>query len=471
MSHATHTPTPARPYAPPSGMRRGARSDEPRTRALSASEWLICVVAALGFAFDLYEMLVLPVVLRPALVELGGLQPGTRDFNRWVALLFYVPALAGGAFGLLGAYLTDVFGRRRVLVWSILGYAGAALGAGLAATVPQLLVARCLTVVGVAVEYVAAIAWLAELFPEAGRRERVLGYTQSAAGLGGLLASGVYVLAATHADGLPAVAGGHAPWRYALLFGVAPAVLLAVVRPFLPESPAWRAGGAARRDHAAARSRLAAVLRPGLRRTTVVATVLFACTYGLVSGVLQQTPRVVPGLPDVRTLSPRGIEQAVGRVQFVGELGVIAGRLLFAWLIVRVAGQRRLLAAFLVAALVVVPLVYARATSHGVGAFAAGVFTVALLINGPVSLLWNYLPRVFPTRLRGTGEGVTHNVGSRWLGALAVVLTTQLANVAPGSAAPERLAHAAAITAAVLVAAALVASRFLPEPVGDRLPD
>jgi hypothetical protein len=71
---------------------------------LTPVQWLICVIAAIGFAFDLYEAVVLPVVLRPALAALGNLKPGNPDFNPWVGLLFYVPAAVGGAFGLLGGY-------------------------------------------------------------------------------------------------------------------------------------------------------------------------------------------------------------------------------------------------------------------------------------------------------------------------------------------------------------------------------
>ena len=50
----------------------------------------------------------------------------------WVGLLFYVPAFVGGIFGLLGGYLTDRLGRRRVLTWSILLYAFSAFLAGFA---------------------------------------------------------------------------------------------------------------------------------------------------------------------------------------------------------------------------------------------------------------------------------------------------------------------------------------------------
>src|SRR5215217_647651 len=92
-------------------------------RGLSGVQWLICVIAAIGFAFDTYGLLMAPLIMRPALMELGGLRPGTPEFSRWVGLMFYVPAVAGGIFGLLGGYLTDRLGRRRVLTWSILLYA------------------------------------------------------------------------------------------------------------------------------------------------------------------------------------------------------------------------------------------------------------------------------------------------------------------------------------------------------------
>jgi MFS family permease len=102
-------------------------------------QWLICVVASIGFAFDIYEILMLPLILPPALQELGGIQLGTPQFDHWRDLMFYLPAICGGIFGLLGGYLTDRLGRRRVLVWSILLYAFSALAAGFSTSLPQLL--------------------------------------------------------------------------------------------------------------------------------------------------------------------------------------------------------------------------------------------------------------------------------------------------------------------------------------------
>ena len=161
--------------------------NSPSDSRLTPTQWLICFIAVIGFAFDIYEILMLPLIVRPALLELTGAAPGSPEFQMWVGRLFYIPAFAGGIFGLLGGYLTDRLGRRRVLTYSILIYAVAAFLSGFATSIQMLLVLRCFVFIGVCVEFVAAIAWLAELFPEPKRREKILGYTQAFSSLGGLM--------------------------------------------------------------------------------------------------------------------------------------------------------------------------------------------------------------------------------------------------------------------------------------------
>src|SRR5262245_42176752 len=106
---------------------------------LTSTQWLICIIASIGFAFDIYELLMLPLIVKPAIAALSGAPPtdpswapGGANFVHWARMFFFVPALAGGAFGLVGGYLTDYFGRRRVLTWSILLYAFSAFAAGFA---------------------------------------------------------------------------------------------------------------------------------------------------------------------------------------------------------------------------------------------------------------------------------------------------------------------------------------------------
>src|SRR5215210_6103492 len=175
--------------------------------SLTPIQWLICVIASIGFAFDIYEILMAPLVLPFALPELGGFKPGSKPFLDWVGRLFYIPAVAGGIFGLLGGYLTDRLGRRRVLTWSILLYAVSAFLSGYSTSPVMLLILRSTTFIGVCVEFVAAVAWLAELFPNPHQRETVLGYTQAFSSIGGLLVATANSLAIALAESsrLPAV--------------------------------------------------------------------------------------------------------------------------------------------------------------------------------------------------------------------------------------------------------------------------
>src|SRR5690349_24286289 len=97
-----------------------------RPAPLTGVQWLILVTAGVGFAFDMYEVVVQAIILRPLLMELGPFQPGTPVFNTWAGLMLFLPTLIGGLTALVGGYLTDRIGRQRVLVWSIVAYGIAA---------------------------------------------------------------------------------------------------------------------------------------------------------------------------------------------------------------------------------------------------------------------------------------------------------------------------------------------------------
>ena len=435
---------------------------------LTPQQWLICAIAALGFAFDIYEVLMAPLVVGPAIGELTGARPGTPEFNYWVGLFFWVPAIVGGAFGLLGGYLTDRFGRRRVLVWSILLYAFSAFAAGYSTSIEMLLILRSTTYIGVFVEFVAAVAWIAELFDDPKQREAALGYTQAFSSVGGLLVTGAYAIAVTYAQSFPEIHGTHSPWRYTLISGVIPALPLIIIRPFLPESPAWqkkKSAGTLRRPS------IAALFTPQLRRTTIVTTIMFAFAYGAAFGAIQQMPRIVPGIPEVAPLPGPQQQQTAAAVQAFQEVGGLVGRFVLAFLAIRIVSRRRLIHIFQVPGLVLVPLVFAYAGTRDLdlakwGMFLAGLFTVAQF-----SFWGNYLPRVFPTHLRGTGEGFAANIGGRMLGTGFAFVTTQLANITPGSTPQARLAYAAAVVGFGVYLGGFIASWWLPEPKGDALPE
>jgi MFS family permease len=435
---------------------------------LTPLQWLIAIIAAIGFAFDSYELLMLPLIVRPALTELLRVAPTSPEINDWVGIIFYVPAVAGGIFGLLGGYLTDLLGRRRVLVWSILLYAFSAFAAGYATSVYQLLFWRCCTFVGVCVEFVAAVAWLSELFPNAKQREAIVGYTQVVGSIGGIMATGAYYLLVTYGHNLPAVHGAHEAWRYTLMSGVIPAIPLIVIRPFLPESPAWREKKLA---GTLKRPSFGELFQPRFARTTIVTTVMMAAAYAAAFGAIQQTPRIVPGLPEVRTLPRPAIEQTVSAVQSYQEFGGLAGRFLLAFLAVRIVSRQKLIRMFQVPGLILVPIVFAVFATSSLAMLKWGIFLYGITTIGQFSFWGNYLPRVYPTYLRGTGESFAANVGGRMIGTMAALVTTQLANSMPGATAPARLAYASAVVGTAAYVIGLAASYWLPEPGREELPE
>ncbi|MDO8543411.1 MAG: MFS transporter [Opitutaceae bacterium] len=472
---------------------------------LHPTAWLICVIAAIGFAFDIYELLMLPLIVGPALQELLGAAPGTPEFQMWIGRLFYIPAVAGGLFGLLGGYLTDRLGRRRVLTWSILIYAFSAFASGFSTNVWMLLVFRCLVFVGVCVEFVAAVAWLAELFPEYKRREKVLGYTQAFSSIGGFLVALANGWCVAHAASLPGIAlpealnvfGGairdsHAAWRFTLMSGVIPAIPLMLIRPFLPESPVWaqrKAAGTLKRPS------IGQLFAPELRRTTIVTTLMFACAYGAAFGAIQHIPRIVPGLAEVKAKADAAVATAVkdkppadqkkiaGQTRArvaqttaadatkIQELGGLAGRFLLAVLAVQIVSRRTLVRIFQVPGLIVMPVVFALCATHSLQWLYIGIFFAGLLTVGQFSFWGNYLPRAYPLHLRGTGESFAANIGGRLIGTSFAWVTATIATTSDAAFAPTKLAYTAAAIGFAVFLGGFILSFFLPEPKAGDLED
>ncbi|HYT75327.1 MAG TPA: MFS transporter, partial [Vicinamibacterales bacterium] len=318
------------------------------------------------------------------------------------------------------------------------------------------------------VEFVAAVAWLAELFANPKQREAVVGYTQAFGSLGGVMVTGSYYLVVTYADHLPLVRGGHEAWRYTLMSGIVPAIPLMLIRPFLPESPTWREKKAA---GTLKRPSFGELFRPQFSRTTIVTTIMMACTFGAAFGAIQQVPRIVPGLPEVRVLPKAAQEQTAAAVQSFQEFGGLIGRIILAFLAVRIVSRRRLLHIFQIPGLVLLPLVFLFPATSNLTLLRWGIFFVGMLTIAQFSYWGNYLPRVYPTYLRGTGESFAANVGGRMLGTSAALVTTSLVASMPGGTPPIKLAHAAALVGTAAYVIGFAASFWLPEPKQGGLPE
>jgi MFS family permease len=421
----------------------------------------VCGVAGIGFLFDTYEIVVQGIVVRPALLDMTGWEAGSPQFNQWVGWILYFPFLAGGIAGLVGGYLTDRFGRRRMLVASIVLYGVATAAAAYATSPAELLFWRCMTIIGVCTEWIAATAWIAELFGDRRRRDAALGFTQAMAGVGVFMVAVVYYLGVTYGHLLPAIQQSHAGWRYALLFGTLPMLPVLLARLRLPESPQWqqlRATGAMKRPA------FRELFQPQLRRVTIVSSVMVACIYGIAFGAMLHLPRIVPGLEGIRDLARMQQEQSVSLVHFIGDIGSFIGRFALAFLAISLLTRRQVLRSFQLPGLVIIPALFAAAPYIDVTVLACGALLAAVALNGQINFIGNYLPQVYPARLRGTGESFAISVGGRILGTSTSLITPWLANFAPGGNSSSKLAFAAASLAVVACVVGLVTTRFLVEP-------
>jgi MFS family permease len=358
-----------------------------------------------------------------------------------------------------------------------------------------LLFFRCLVFVGVCVEFVAAVAWLAELFPDREQRERVLGWTQAFSSIGGLLVGSANVLAARCADLLPTIQGGHDAWRYTLISGVIPALPLILIRPFLPESPVWAAKKAA---GTLKRPNIRELFSPALVRTTMVTTLVFAASYGIAFGAIQQLPQILggpkghaailqtakaareeavaaaeragkpaPADGKLKSIAGNATDEAVAQVTIFQEVGGLVGRVLLAFAALRIASRRMLLRLFQWPALVVVPALFwwistQLTNAESLSWIKAGIFLAGLLTVAQFSFWGNYIPLVFPTHLRGTGESFAANIGGRVLGTAAAWLTLTFAAATPPD--PVRIALVGAAVAGGYALLGAVLTHWLPEP-------
>jgi MFS family permease len=515
------------PAAPPGPL-------APVTRAL------VLTVAAIGFLFDTYELLMFPVIGSASVAELiranpDGSSPGTLaelglsshpDLKRgvprvsdqvrlWGGRMLWISALCGGVFGLLGGWLVDRLGRKTVMIGSILVYSLSPVAAAYSTELWHLVLFRCTTFIGVCVEMVAAVTWLAELFENKRARELAIGWTLACATLGGIFVTEVYNQIVANAASLPAINPGdgfdpHVAWRYTLLTGLVPGALILMLMPFVPESRVWLER---KRAGTLKRPSFGELFSPELRTTTIVTALLSACAYAAAFGALQMTPlQIVPGLHDFATrrdtidaerklieerekllkeqtgedakagkamvadgrkrLAVQTKELAVevearrGNIQRWQELGGLTGRIIFALLLTTVP-SRTLLRLFLVPGVVLFPVTYLYLRQEDYALFAAAIFFCGLLTVSQMSYMAEYLPKVFPVHLRGTGGGFATNVGARMIGTMAATLNTEfLAGLLSGPATPNpiKVANAAAVIGGAAFAVALVASFLLPPP-------
>jgi MFS family permease len=360
-------------------------------RGVTRTQWLILVLASAGWVFDVYEGQIFNITRGQLLQELLPPDAGSD------AVLFYGDVflgvfLTGGALGgVLFGTLADRWGRKPMLVLTILTYSIFSGLTALAQELWQVAALRFLVAVGVGGEWSVAAAMVAEAFPGRGRAQA--GSIFHATSIIGTWLAGLAGWAA----------GAH--WRYAYLLGVLPALLVVALRIGLPgaaspgKSQSLGQAGSVRELLADKRWRRRALL--GLLLAAVGLGTFWAVT---VEGQrLAQDQLVRDGVPLAQAQEQAKLAYAL--IQTTGGgLGLLSfGPLAARW------GRRRTFVFFHVAAVLVVPLTCYAPSSYGqlvVLLPIFGFFTLGLHAGYAI-----YFPELFPTRLRATGAGFCFNGG------------------------------------------------------------
>lgn len=406
---------------------------------ITRSQWMVLIAAFLGWLFDGFEMGLFPLVARPALYDLI---PGATDeqVGTWmgtVTALFLLGAAAGGyIFGWLG----DRIGRVKSLAISILVYS-LFTGLGYFAQTPTHLgIFRFIAALGMGGEWSLGVALVMECWPEKWR-PLLAGAIGAAANFGFLLVGVIAKLSPVTQES----------WRWMFLVGASPAILVFIIRLFVPESTKWEEAAKGKNNKP-----LAEVFRPPLLKYTllgiVFASVALIGTWGSIQWIPVWVDQITGGTnPGAKAVA-----------QMASAWGAIVGCILGP-LVGGKFGRRPAFFALCLGSLLITQYLFRAFDQYTTGLvitiFAAGMFTAAFYGWFPL-----YLPELFPTRARATGQGVSYNSG-RIFAAFGAIFAGQLVRVFDGSYAKM----GTVITLVYVIG--MVVIWVAPETKGRKLPD
>jgi hypothetical protein len=113
------------------------------------------------------------------------------------------------------------------------------------------------------------------------------------------------------------------------------------------------------------------------------------------------------------------------------------------------------------------PITFALVATSSLTWLYPAIFIAGVLTVGQFSFWGNYLPRVYPLHLRGTGESFAANIGGRLIGTSFAWVTATLAVTTDRAYAPTKVALVAAAVAFSVYLVGFIASFWLPEPAAE----
>ena len=388
-----------------------------------------------GWGLDGMDVMIYSFVI-PTLIAAWHMSKAQAGMLSTVALL--VSAVGGWLAGLLA----DRYGRARILQVTILWFAVFTCLSGFTNSFWQLLVVRGLQGLGFGGEWAVGSVLMGEAI-RAEYRGKAVGSVQGGWAIGwGVTAISYAVLFSV----LPAAIA----WRTMFWIGILPALLVFYIRRHVPEPEVFQRT-LARESSLGESSHFLEIFSPSLLATTLLTALL---SVGAQGGYYAITTWLPTYLKTTRGLSVLN----TGAYLFVVIVGSFVGYLVSAWLSDALGRKRTLVLYAVCSLLAVVAYTYAPISNSGMlllgfplGFFASGVFS-------PIGAFFTEL---FPSRVRGSGQGFSYNVG-RGIGALFPTLVGVLS-------ARMELGHAISMFAVAAYLTMVVAILLLPETRGREL--
>ena len=387
---------------------------------------------ASGWALDGMDFMIYPLVIGTIIV-MWKVDPGTAGLAGTVTLL----ASAIGGWG--AGYLADRIGRVKTLQITILWFSFFSLVCAFVQNFDQLLVARALLGLGFGGEWAAGAVLMGEAIrPQ--YRGRAVGSVQS----GWAIGWGLAVLSqAVLFSYLPA----QEAWRWMFAIGALPALLVFYLRRYV-EEPKIAAESRAKQAAKGDRPPIWEIFQGKILKTTILAGLAATGAQGGYYAITFWVPRF---LTTERKLS------IVGSTGYLAMLiiGSFVGYLVGAWLADKI-GRRNLFLTFSVGAIAVI-IAYTQLPITNEILWLLG-FPLGFFASGYFSGMGAFLTELFPTRLRGSGQGFCYNFG-RGIGALFPFLVGWLSTI-------TTLGNAIAVFAVLAYVVFFLAAFALPETRG-----
>ncbi|WP_430378354.1 MFS transporter [Streptomyces sp. B1-3] len=336
-----------------------------------------------GYALDSYDYFTLPLSM-VALAAYFGLDSGQTGLFTTVTLL------ASGIGGALAGVLADRAGRVRALMITVVTYAIFTVACGFAPNFESLLVFRALQGLGFGGEWAVGAILVAE-YASARHRGRTLGAIQSSWAVGWALAAIMYTLVFSVFD------DGTA-WRVMFWTGALPALLVVWMRRRVQDAPE----AVAVREKSAGKGSFAAIFKPDLLRTTIFAGLL---STGVQGGYYTLATWVPTYLKSDRGLSVVGTG---GYLTFLIS-GAFLGYLTGGYLTDRLGRRRNIWLFALLSAVCIVA--YGNLPSGADTWLLVLGFPLGFCMSAIFSGFGSYLSELYPTAVRGSGQGFTYNAG------------------------------------------------------------